>query len=147
MPNCGILSVGTVLSGTKRNDCEQRRSPTSAAMAGQIQSNLTDLMIWAKAVGTGATLTAKTQRARLVGNPASKSGKREYAFAIGEDNGWLAHDGELPGFNSQLAYFPKRDATIIVMVNSDMSQPGSTATPAPIIFSALAKVVTPSNVP
>jgi D-alanyl-D-alanine carboxypeptidase len=122
-------------------------SPTFAAMAGQIVSNLDDVMTWARAVGTGATLTLKTQRSRLRGNAASKSGAREYAFAIGKDNGWLAHDGELPDFNSQLAYFPKQDITIVVLANSDMSVAGSTATPAPVIFSALAKVVTPSNVP
>jgi D-alanyl-D-alanine carboxypeptidase len=122
-------------------------SPTFAAMAGQIVSNLDDVMTWGKAVGTGATLTPKTQRSRLQGNPASQSGEREYAFAIGKDNGWLVHDGELPGFNSQLAYFPKDDITLIVLANSDMSAAGSTATPAPVIFTELAKVLTPSNVP
>jgi D-alanyl-D-alanine carboxypeptidase len=72
---------------------------------------------------------------------------RESAFAIGKDNGWLAHDGELPGFNAQLAHFPKGDITIVVLANSDVSVSGSTATPAPVIFSALAGVVTPSNIP
>jgi D-alanyl-D-alanine carboxypeptidase len=122
-------------------------SPTAAAMAGQSQSNLDDLLKWAKDVGRGATLSPKAQRARLVGNPASKSGVREYAFAIGKDNGWLAHDGEIPGFNSQLAYFPKSDIALIVLANSDMSVAGSQATPAPVIFSALAAVLTPANVP
>lgn len=122
-------------------------SPTAAAMAGQLQSNLDDVMAWAKDVGTGATLTANAQRSRLVGNPASKSGVREYAFAIGTDNGWLAHDGDIPGFNSQLAYFPKSDITLVVLANSDMSVSGSKATPAPVIFSALAAVLTPASVP
>jgi D-alanyl-D-alanine carboxypeptidase len=116
-------------------------------MAGQIVSNLDDVMTWAKAVGTGATLTPKSQQSRLQGNPASKSDEREYAFAIGKDNGWLVHDGEAPGFNSQLAYFPEEDITLIVLANSDMSATGSTATPAPVIFTALTKVLTPTNVP
>lgn len=122
-------------------------SPTAAAMAGQLQSNLDDVMAWAKDVGTGATLSANTQQSRLVGNPASRSGKREYAFAIGMDNGWIAHDGDIPGFNSQLAYFPKSGITLVVLANSDMSVSGSKATPAPVIFSALAAVLTPANVP
>jgi D-alanyl-D-alanine carboxypeptidase len=120
-------------------------SPTFAAMAGQMQSNLTDVMTWAKAVGTGATLTKKGQAERLQGNPKSKSGVREYAFAIGKDNGWLAHDGDIPGFNSQLAYLPAGDVTIVVLTNSDAGAEGET--PAPAIFSALASVVTPDNVP
>jgi len=81
-------------------------SPTFAESAGQMISNLKDMLTWARAVGTGATLTTAAQRARLQGNPASKTGNKEYAFAIGHDNGWLVHDGEIPGFNAQLAYYP-----------------------------------------
>jgi D-alanyl-D-alanine carboxypeptidase len=120
-------------------------SPTAAAMAGQMQSNLADVMTWAKAVGTGATLTKKGQSDRLQGNPHSKSGVREYDFAIGQDNGWLAHDGDIPGFNSQLAYLPSGDVTIVVLANSDATT--DAGTPAPVIFKALASVVTPQNVP
>jgi D-alanyl-D-alanine carboxypeptidase len=120
-------------------------SPTAAAMAGQMQSNLADVMTWAKAVGTGATLTKKAQAERLQGNPHSKSGVREYDFAIGRDHGWLAHDGDIPGFNSQLAYLPTGDVTIVVLANSDAET--SAGTPAPVIFKALASVVTPRNVP
>jgi D-alanyl-D-alanine carboxypeptidase len=120
-------------------------SPTFAAMAGQMQSNLADVMTWAKAVGTGATLTKKGQAQRLQGNPHSKADGREYLFALGRDNGWLAHDGDIPGFNAQLAYLPKHDVTIVVMTNSDIATGG--ATPAPVIWKALASVVTPDNVP
>jgi len=120
-------------------------SPTAAAMAGQMQSNLADVMTWAKAVGTGATLTKKGQADRLRGNPKSKAGVREYAFALGKDNGWLAHDGDIPGFNSQLAYLPPGDVTIVVLANSDAET--AAGTPAPVIFKALASVVTPQNVP
>ncbi|HEY3673096.1 MAG TPA: serine hydrolase domain-containing protein [Acidimicrobiia bacterium] len=121
-------------------------SPTFAAMAGQMQSNLADVMTWAKAVGTGATLTKKGQAERLKGNPASKRPPREeYLFALGRDNGWLAHDGDIPGFNAQLAYLPKGDVTIVVMTNSDIATGG--ATPAPVIWKALATVVTPDNIP
>jgi D-alanyl-D-alanine carboxypeptidase len=121
-------------------------SPTSAAEAGQLQSDLADIMNWAKDVGTGATLTKKGQKERLQPNTASQSGGREYDFAIGQDHGWIAHDGDIPGFNAQLAYLPADDATIIVMTNSDISQ-GTGPTPAPVIFKALASVLTPDHVP
>jgi D-alanyl-D-alanine carboxypeptidase len=121
-------------------------SPTAAAEAGQLQSNLADMMTWAKAVGTGATLTKRAQKLRLQPNLASKSGGREYDFAIGQDHGWIAHDGDIPGFNSQLAYLPTSDATIIVMTNSDITQ-GNGPPPAPVIFKQLASVLTPSNIP
>jgi D-alanyl-D-alanine carboxypeptidase len=124
-------------------------SPSSAESAGQMISNLQDMLTWARAVGTGATLTAASQRARLQGNPASAMNGREYAFAIGHDHGWLAHDGEIPGFNAQLAYYPPRDITIIVLTNSDIANPPTAPgpTPAPVIFSALGAVMTPGNAP
>jgi D-alanyl-D-alanine carboxypeptidase len=120
-------------------------SPTIAAAAGQMVSTLDDLLVWGRAVGRGSLLTPQEQRVRLQGNPASKAGKREYDFAIGQDNGWIIHDGDIPGFNSQLAYLPKRDITIIVLVNSDYSASG--APPAATIFDTLAPVVAPSNRP
>jgi D-alanyl-D-alanine carboxypeptidase len=120
-------------------------SPTFAAMAGQMQSTLADVMKWAKAVGTGATLTKKGQAERLQGNPKSKAGGREYLFALGRDHGWLAHDGDIPGFNSQLAYLPQGDVTIVVLANSDIDT--AAGPPAPVLFKALASVVTPHNVP
>jgi D-alanyl-D-alanine carboxypeptidase len=124
-------------------------SPSSAFAAGEMISNLRDMLTWGRAVGTGATITAAAQRARLHGNPSSAKGGREYAFAIGTDHGWLAHDGEIPGFNAQLAYYPARDITIIVLTNSDIVKPPTAPgpTPAPVIFSALGAVMTPGNVP
>jgi D-alanyl-D-alanine carboxypeptidase len=120
-------------------------SPTFASSAGEAVSTLNDMLTWAKALGTGSLLEAKTQRARLVGNPASKAGNREYAFAVGKDNGWLTHDGDIPGFNTSLAYFPKGKISIIVLTNSDDEANGSL--PAPAIFNALAEAVAPNNVP
>ena len=124
-------------------------SPTAAAAAGQMISNLSDMLTWARAVGTGATLSAASQRARLQGNPASQMNGREYAFALGHDHGWIAHDGEIPGFNAQLAYYPAHDISIIVLTNSDIANPPTAPgpPPAPVIFSALGAVMTPGNVP
>lgn len=121
-------------------------SPTFAASAGEVASDLRDMLVWARAVGTGATLSPASQQARLQGNPASKSGVREYAFALGKDNGWLVHDGDIPGFNAQLAYFPAADISLVVLANSDAADAGG-STPAPVIFAALAAVLTPRNKP
>lgn len=120
-------------------------TPTFAAAAGQATSTLHDLLRWVKAVGTGSLVKPQTQRIRLQGNPASKTGNREYDFAIGQDNGWLLHDGEIPGFNTQLAYLPKGDVSIIVMANSDIGT--ASGVPAPVIFEALGAVIAPDNAP
>lgn len=120
-------------------------TPTFAAGAGQAVSTLRDLLRWSKAVGSGSLLKPRTQRFRLQGNPASKVGNKEYDFAIGEDNSWVLHDGEIPGYNTQLAYLPKGDISIIVMANSDIET--ASGVPAPVIFDALGAVVAPNHAP
>ncbi|MDW5598401.1 serine hydrolase domain-containing protein [Conexibacter stalactiti] len=120
-------------------------SPTFAGAAGQITSTLGDLRRWTRAVGSGTLLKPATQRVRLQPNPASASGGRAYAFAIGKAKGWLMHSGELPGFNTQIAYLPARRLSIVVMTNADIAT--AAGNPAPAIFNALAQVVAPGTLP
>jgi len=60
-----------------------------------------------------------------------KSGKRVVAWA--------------PFYNTGAYYLPEKDATFAIMVNSDIAIDG--VNPVPALFKALAKVVTPENVP
>ena len=121
-------------------------SPSSAAGAGQAISTLGDLHRWTVAVGTGRLLTPAAQRARLIPNPASIAGGRAYLFALGRDHGWLAHEGQIPGYNTQIAYLPKLKATIVVIANTDIAN-ASLVTPVTAIFQELARVIAPRNVP
>jgi D-alanyl-D-alanine carboxypeptidase len=121
-------------------------SPTSAAGAGQAISTVPDLLKWARDVGTGALLKPATQRQRLRPNPASRAGKRVYLFGLGLDNGWLSHQGQIPGYNTEIAYLPALKASIVVIANSDMAN-GQLLNPAPAIWQALTRVIAPRNVP
>jgi D-alanyl-D-alanine carboxypeptidase len=121
-------------------------SPTFAAGAGQAISTLGDLRRWGQALGTGELLTPATQQARLVPNPASEAGGRAYLFGLGSDHGWLGHEGSIPGYNTDVQYLPARNATIIVLANSDISN-AQGHSPVSTIFSALARVVDPSHAP
>jgi D-alanyl-D-alanine carboxypeptidase len=126
-------------------------SPTFAWAAGAIVSTLPDLHRWAVAMGTGSLLSPVEQAERLKPNPHSVAGGRAYLFCLGRDHGWLTHTGDIPGYNSTVAYLPKAKATVVVLTNTDAEADdpaaGEDALPAPFIFSALAKVVTPGNVP
>jgi D-alanyl-D-alanine carboxypeptidase len=120
-------------------------SPTFADAAGQIVSTLGDLRRWTRAVGSGSLLKPAMQRERLRPNIASRAAGRAYAFAIGTEGGWLMHSGELPGYNTQIAYLPARRLAVVVLANADV--PGPQGNPAPAIFSALAAVVAPGTLP
>lgn len=120
-----------------------RWSPTFAAAAGQIVSTLGDLRKWTRAVGSGSLLRPATQRVRLQPNTFSARAGRAYAFGIGTAGGWLMHSGELPGYNTQIAYLPKRRLAIVVLANADLA--GSAGNPAPAIFNALAQAIAPGT--
>ena len=121
-------------------------SPTFTAGAGQANSTLSDLAIWARALGTGSLISTELQQARLIPNPYSTTGTRAYAFAVGTENGWIAHSGQVPGFVTQVAYLPSLDATIVVAANGDLAGEDGRP-PAPKAFRELATVIAPDNVP
>lgn len=62
----------------------------------------------------------------------------------GVENGWIAHAGALPGYNTQVAYLPALDTTIVVMTNSDIEDDDGQV-PAVAIFRALASIVAPQG--
>jgi D-alanyl-D-alanine carboxypeptidase len=121
-------------------------SPTFAGAAGQVTSTLGDLRRWARALGTGSLLRPATQRVRLRPNPASARGGLAYAFAVGRDTGWVLHSGELPGYNTQVAYLPARKLAVVVLVNADVAD-AEGRNPAPTIFTALRRVLAPETIP
>ena len=40
--------------------------------------------------------------------------------AIFNAEGWIGHNGDIPGYTTVMVYLPERDATLVVMVNSDV---------------------------
>lgn len=74
---------------------------------------------------------------------------RHYGLGIGVNNGWIYHTGELPGYNSIAAYLPEEQAVLVILVNTDTHSliNGKPKGPADIIFEAIAKIITPKNVP
>ena len=120
-------------------------NPTPFDAAGQIVSNLADMQIWAKAVGTGSLLTKAGHRAQLTANPFAVKGPKKYEFGVGEDNGWITHAGTVPGYNSDFGYLPKLGASIVVLTNTDIeAEPGNH--PAVSVMSALSAVIAPEDV-
>jgi D-alanyl-D-alanine carboxypeptidase len=120
-------------------------NPTPFGAAGQIVSNLHDMRIWTKAVGTGALLSKAAFRQHLTPNPFAVKGVKKYEFGIGQDNGWITHAGTVPGFNSDFGYLPKLGASIVVLTNTDI-EATPRSQPSVLIMSALSAVVAPDDV-
>lgn len=135
----GITSVdGKVIDAT-------HWSPTISFTAGQLVSTLADMKTWAKACATGAQISAELQKQRLdwVKLPPLTP-EHTYGLGITYNHGWLGHNGSIYGYNSEVDYLPSQDATIVLLVNSDI--PADRIAPVAALFHALTQIVTPDNV-
>lgn len=122
-------------------------NPSWAWGVGNLISTLADLKIYAKALATGEKLISQEmqkQRLTWVTLPPNTAIKR-YGLGIGDGFGWLGHTGGLPGYNVTMYYLPSKDATMVVMVNSDIAV--NNMDPASAVMDALIKIVTPENAP
>src|SRR5215216_6547577 len=154
----GQSSGGELIDATDWN-------PSEAWTAGEMISTVEDLLVYGRALGTGEGLLPSEQQAERLDsfvsdlpplNQPPLEGNLAYGLGLGEDRGWVGHNGEIPGYNTYLFYHPDLDAVVAVEVNSDISSgecPEDTPTmkdgpedlpcaePADRIFRALAEAL------
>ena len=93
-------------------------NPAWGWTAGELISDVDDLLVYGRALGTGQRLLgAEAQTERLLSFP----GTAGYGLALGCIDGWVGHTGELPGYNTSVFYDTITDSTVIVETNSDIS--------------------------
>ncbi|MFI6154422.1 serine hydrolase domain-containing protein [Kitasatospora sp. NPDC051170] len=119
-------------------------NPSWGWAAGAAISTLSDLHTWAKVLATGDPLIKPaTQAERLkyrgVGTP-----DLGYGFGIFTTHGWVGHNGSLPGYQSVVMYLPEAKASMVVMLNTDISHEGSE--PSTFLARAITQVFSPNNV-
>jgi D-alanyl-D-alanine carboxypeptidase len=93
-------------------------NPAWGWTAGELISNIDDLLIYDRALGTGqGLLNAASQKERLTSFP----GPAGYGIAMGCVGGWVGHTGELPGYNTSVFYQTEADIAVVVQTNSDIA--------------------------
>jgi D-alanyl-D-alanine carboxypeptidase len=126
----GYELTGNPTTGALQYVPQVQPSPSSYFAAGNIISTLHDLQIWAKALATGQLLTPAMQKLRLqlvqagfsftglqnFGQPAGLP--VQYGLGIASAGGMLGHNGEVPGFLSEMWYLPRVHGTVVVFLNS-----------------------------
>ncbi|MCC8928996.1 serine hydrolase [Rhodococcus sp. I2R] len=118
-------------------------NPSFAFTAGAVISTLDDLTKWAHALFTGeGVLDAATQQLRrdsIIHDIPPMTATVGYGIGIGDRNGWWGHDGDIPGYNSNLSHNYDLDTTVIVLTNSDntFEVDGKDAFPAPAVAEGL----------
>ncbi|WP_406208158.1 beta-lactamase family protein [Kitasatospora sp. NBC_01560] len=127
---------GTIADATDWN-------PSWAWAAGAAISDLADLQKWAKVLATGTLLTPATQAQRLIALP---TGVPDIGYGLGlfVNHGWIGHNGSLPGYQSLAIYLPSAQATLVVLLNTDIASQG--AEPSTLFGQAITEIVSPGNV-
>ena len=116
---------------------------SGAWAAGAMVSDLRDLRDWARGVATGSLLTPETQAERTEFLPTPLPSLR-YGLGLFEVNGWIGHDGSIPGYQSLTIYLPEQRATLVVLVNTDIPYQG--IAPTTLFGKAVTSIVSPRHI-
>lgn len=118
-------------------------NPSWGWAAGAMISNLTDLQAWGPILAMGTLLKPATQAQRLRTLPTGMPGTG-YGLGVFYVNGWIGHNGSLPGYQSLTVYLPPVKATLVILANTDIGYHGSEV--STLFGRAVTGIVTPGNV-
>ncbi|MFF9087627.1 serine hydrolase domain-containing protein [Streptomyces sp. NPDC014991] len=123
--------------------------PSWGWAAGAMISTLDDLRIWARTVATGRLpdgkrmVSATTQKQRLI-TPATPIPGAGYGLGIFDVQGWIGHNGSLPGYESLTIYLPSTRTTLVIVLNTDIDHAGNE--PSTLFGRAVTRIVSPRHV-
>ncbi|MFJ3727267.1 serine hydrolase domain-containing protein [Streptomyces sp. NPDC090045] len=117
--------------------------PSWAWAAGAMISDLQNLRSWARTLATGTLLTSATQAQRLKTTSLGIPGAG-YGLGLFNVQGWIGHNGSLPGYESLGVYLPQEQATLVVILNTDVLHDGQE--PSTLFGEAITSIVTPDHV-
>jgi D-alanyl-D-alanine carboxypeptidase len=101
-------------------------TPYSAAWtgaAGNMYSTIDDLLRAAQPIATGKLLGEDSRRVLHAWVPTTTPGM-QYGFCLVQDDGWLSHFGDVPGFAGFMGYLPAKDASLVVLTNLSNDKTG-----------------------
>ncbi|MFF4120004.1 serine hydrolase domain-containing protein [Streptomyces sp. NPDC001714] len=125
-------------------------NPSWGWAAGAMISDLDDLRTWARTVATGvfpdgtAMVGPAVQKQRLTTPPTGIQGTG-YGLGIFDVQGWIGHNGSLPGYESLTVYLPSARTTVVVLLNTDISYKGDIE-PSTLFGNAVTRIISPAHV-
>ncbi|MFJ4090941.1 serine hydrolase domain-containing protein [Kitasatospora sp. NPDC089913] len=118
-------------------------NPSWGWAAGAMISDQADMKKWARVLATGTLLTPQTQAQRLQPQPSAVP-DTWYGLGVFYNHGWIGHNGSLPGYQTVVVYLPSAQASLVVLLNTDISYKGSA--PSTLFAKAITEIVSPGNV-
>ncbi|MEW6542775.1 MAG: serine hydrolase domain-containing protein [Nitrospirota bacterium] len=95
--------------------------------AGAMVSDLNDLKVYAKALGTGQLVSKKMQEEQFKTVAIPTGGAARYGLGVLTLAGFIGHRGEVPGYDTCILYSPELDATFVVLLTMDPNRAGADA--------------------
>jgi D-alanyl-D-alanine carboxypeptidase len=120
-------------------------SPSWGWAAAAMISTLGDLHRWAGDVATGRLLTRASQRQRLRFHPTGVP-HVGYGLALNSSNGWLGHNGGVPGYQSLTIYLPSARATVVALINTNVNPPDARTPLVNRLGQSITGIITPKHV-
>ena len=119
-------------------------NPSWGWAAGAMISTLDDLRTWVPALATGELLSPELQKERLDVMPLDPADPASgYGLGLFRLNGWIGHNGSLPGYKTVAIYLPEKEMTLVAMVNSDIDEESDLAA---ALLAPITELLTPENV-
>ncbi|MGW3321533.1 serine hydrolase domain-containing protein [Streptomyces virginiae] len=118
-------------------------NPSWAWAAGEMVSDVQNLRSWARTLATGTLLKPATQAERLKTTPMDIPGAG-YGLGIFDVQGWIGHNGSIPGYEVLPVYLPSAQATMVIVLNTDSQYKGQE--PSTLFGEAVTGIVTPDHV-
>lgn len=119
-------------------------NPSWAWAAGGMISDLEDLKVWVPALATCELLSPELQKERLTVTPVSPDDKESgYGLGLFRLDGWIGHNGGLPGYKTVTIYLPEKEMTVVAFVNSDVDGESDLG---PGLLTPVTELLTPENV-
>lgn len=125
-------------------------NPSWGWAAGAMISTLDDLRIWAGTVATGRfpdgkpMVAAATQKQRLSTPRTSATRGTGYGLGIFDVQGWIGHNGSLPGYETLTVYLPSTRTRLVVLLNTDTNYRGQE--PSTVLGTAITNIISPAHV-
>ncbi|MFB8002517.1 serine hydrolase domain-containing protein [Nocardia sp. NPDC056000] len=111
-------------------DVTARTTPALFGAAGSMVSTISDLAEYASKLGRGDLLRPETFRERARVQDAAADAELPYGLGLIVTNGWLGHEGAVPGYTTKVRYLPERKLTVAVAVNQYTIPPSTFGAPA-----------------
>lgn len=114
--------------------------------AGAVISTLDDMRTWLPVLAGGSLLSPELQRQRLQSPPGSGLPPGiGYGIGVLLADGWIGHNGSVPGYQTVAVHLPQRAITVVIMVNTDIT-PAQGKQPSTALGKAITTVLTPDHV-